>query len=225
MDKGLIKKILSCGAALLLVVVAYYGSYLPFKKSQTFIGALRSPETSKSIDSFERLLGFALKAPSPIGQEELVRNAGNMVMDIVRSSDGNPEFIKRLTDFLKTYYQPIIERGRGMSFTQNLYLLGALHELAALKFNEFLAKNASALDEKSVTAIKVLQGSYIEDAKGYFLAGKALSPTRPQFLYGLLDIYRIENDRDQVRAIGAQILSQWPNDDRTRQVLKEFLEK
>jgi hypothetical protein len=91
-----------------------------------------------------------------------------------------------------------------MSFGQNLYLLGALNEVALVKTRD---------------------PKYLVAAKRYFLMGLERGPKRPQFLYGMFDVYRAEGDVVKTQEIANQILAQWPTDERTRQALAEFLER
>ena len=192
--------VISSGFLLFLV---YYGSYLPLRKSQIFIDALRNVKSIRSPQDLASLLTPPLEAPSPIGQEELVRNASNLILDFVRQG-ANGEFLSQSLDFLEKYYTPIINRGRGMSFEQNLYLLGTLNEYAFIQ-----TKNP----KNFVTA------------KIYYLKGLELGPKRPQFLYGLFDLYRFEKNISELNKIKDQILSQWPDDKRTQQVYDQYMQE
>ena len=112
--------------------------------------------------------------------------------------------MKSLSDYLTSYYDPIITYGRGMSFGQNLYLLGAINELAFVQTKQLV---------------------YLQAADTYYNKGHDLGPKRPQFLYGLFDIYRMEGNSDKVKATVDQILAQWPNDTKTRGAYEEYLKK
>lgn len=196
-----LKKVLGVLLSAFILSVAYYGDYLPLNKSEAFISALRNLQGIKSLADFEQTFSVPLNMPSPIGQEELVRNTGNTVLNLVQQSN-NPDVVGKIIDFIESYYNPIIERGHGMSFEQNLYVLGALNESAF---------------------VKTKQARFLDDALKYYSKGLELGPKRPQFLYGLYDVYRIEGNVDGVKAIAEQILSQWPADDRVSSSLSEFL--
>jgi hypothetical protein len=196
-----LKKILGVLLSVFILSIAYYGSYLPLNKSEAFISALRSVQNIRSLADFEQTFSVPLNMPSPIGQEELVRNTANIVLNIVQQS-ANPDVIEKAIDFIESYYNPIIDRGRGMSFEQNLYILGAINESAF---------------------VKTKQARFLRDSEKYYREGLELGPKRPQFLYGLFDVYRIEGNVDGAKAIAAQILSQWPTDDRIESGLNEFL--
>jgi hypothetical protein len=107
-----------------------------------------------------------------------------------------------LMSYIQTYYGPILERGHGMSFTQNLYVLGVLNTLVFTKTRD---------------------PRYFIAARTYTEKGAELSPTRPQFLYALFDLYRVENNAPKVQEIGNRILSQWPGDERARSLLIEYM--
>jgi len=207
-----LKKFIGILAAVFVLSVAYYGSYLPLKKSQAFInsmreisGILRSVQNAEGLraampDIKERLSSvFAM--PSSIGQEELVRNAANLFLEILNSTN-DPALISEIMDFVTLHFQPILDRGSGMSFGQDLYIVGAMNELAF---------------------IKTQQARFLQAAKENYLHGYQLGPKRPQPLHGLFDIYRIEGNVDKTREIGEQILAQWPDEQRTREALANFL--
>jgi hypothetical protein len=204
MNNPLIKKIIAAAAIIFILYIAYYGSFLPLRKSQAFIKTLKGLQTIHSYDEFEKAFSVPLDIPSPIGQEELVRNTNNIVLNLLQRGGGNPELVISLVDFIERYYKPILERGRGMSFEQNLYVLGAINELAFFQTK---------------------QTKYLLAAENHYSQGLELGPRRPQFLYGMFDIYRIEGNVPQAKAIADRILKQWPNDTRTRDALADFLAK
>ena len=183
--------------------LAYYGSYLPLVKSQAFISALRSARGLGSFDEFKSTVSATLDMPSPIGQEEHVRNTTSLALNIIGSAD-DPNLIAQVVDFVVGYYEPIAKRGTGMSFGQDMYILGALHETAFLKTRD---------------------AKYFERAKFYFEKGLELGPKRPQPLYGLFDIYRLEGNIQGTQKIVDQILGQWPEDERVKAGFAEFLER
>jgi len=191
------KKTIAVLASLVVVSLVYYGSYLPLRKGQIFIEGTRNLENAKSLQEFEGAVSPALDAPGPIGQPELVRNVAGMVLNALRSSGDKPGIASALLDFIDGYYQPILAHDRGMSFEQDLFLMGTIYETAA---------------------VKTRQVSYLTTAEKYLRHGYELGPRRPQFLYGLLDIYRIENDVARATAIAEQIVAQWPTDTTTKGV-------
>lgn len=184
-----------------VLVILYYGTFLPLRKSQQFIGTLNNLGSARSIDDFQERLSVPLDAPSPIGQEELVRNASNVIMNLMQQSDTEAETIALMLEYLDRYYSPILDRGKGMSFGQNLYIAGVIYEFAAVK-----TKNPD----------------YLARSKEYFLRGLELGPNRPQSLYGLLDIYRLEGNAAQTRTIAERILELWPEDGRVRDLLNNM---
>lgn len=185
------------------ILVAYYGSYLPFSKSRAFISSMRTLGQTASLDSFKKTFSFPLDIPSPVGQEELVRQLGNISLNVVQQNN-NPKAIEDLVSYLESYYRPIVERNKGMSFSQDLYVLGSVNELAFLK-----------------TSNK----AFFDASKKYFERAVEYGPKRPQALYGIFDIYRLEGNVNGAKAVADQILSQWPNDDKTRSIITEFLKK
>lgn len=199
------KKIIAAAASIVIVILLYYGTFLPFRKSQVFISTMRSLGEAKNLDELTTKISVPLDYPSPYGQEELVRQVASLVTNIVSQSNTTPPLIDTLIrDFLNPYYDPIINKGRGMSFNQNLYVLGSLNEIAFIRTNE---------------------ASYLEAAEKYFTESYKLGPKRPQALFGLFDVYRAKGDVVKVTEISNQILSQWPKEERTRQAVKEFMDR
>ncbi len=184
--------------------IAYYGSYLPMRKAQMFIATLQGLQTpggqATSLQDLENKLSVPLDAPSPIGQEELVRNMANSVLSFVQQG-GNASSTAALIGYLNSYYDPILNAGKGMSFGQDLYLGGAINEIA------FAATG---------------DPTYIIAAQKWYQEGVALGPNRPQSLYGLFDVYRAENNASGTLEVGTTILKNWPTDTRIAQAMALF---
>ena len=199
--KPTLKKIVGVLIAIFILWIAYFGTLRPLTKSQIFINTLRNLNSARSLSDFKKILSVPLDYSSPIGQEELVRNSANIVLGLVQQNS-DPKLIADTLDYIESYYMPLINRGRGMSFEQNLYILGAINELAFTKTN---------------------QTNYLADAQKYYTEGLSLGPKRPQFLYGMFDVYRIEGNVTGAVSIAQQIMNQWPADTRTSQALDQFL--
>ena len=149
---------------------------------------LQNPSTAPtSLADVESRLSVPLNYPSPIGQEELVRNTANSVLSFVQQSQ-DATSSEDLVNFLMSYYNPILARGRGMSFGQDLYLVGAVNEIA---FAQTGATN------------------FLTTAQQYFEEANQDGPNRPQPLYGLFDIYRAEDNVASTTAVADKILANW----------------
>lgn len=200
--EGIIKKIIAILVSVFILSVAYYGNFLPLHMSRTFIATLRDLQSIKSLEEFESTMSVPLDIPSPVGKEELIRNMASIVMNLLQQND-KPEVMKEAIRFLDHYYDPIIARGVGMSFEQNLYVLGTINQLVFVRTH----------DE-----------NYFLKTKKYYEQGLALGPKRPQFLYGVFDIYRTEGNVEKSQEVADQILAQWPDDQRIRDGMAKFLE-
>lgn len=185
--------------------VAVYGSYLPMRKAQMFIATLQGLQTQQgqatSLQDLENKLSVPLDYPSPIGQEELVRNMANSILSFVQQG-GTPSSTAALIGFLNGYYDPILDQGKGMSFGQDLYLEGAINEIAFATTGD---------------------PTYLAAAQKWYQEGVTLGPNRPQSLYGLFDVYRAEGDVTDTIAVGTTILRNWPTDTNTQQALAAYL--
>lgn len=193
-------------AGIILVVVifgvAFYGSYMPMRKAQMFITTLQGLQTTPatSLTDLETRLSVPLDYPSPVGQEELVRNMANSVLAFVQQG-GNATSTAELIGYLNSYYNPILNAGKGMSFGQDLYIEGAINEIAFAQTGD---------------------PTYLIASQKWYLEGNQLGPNRPQPLYGLFDIYRAEGDTTDTIAIANTIINNW-NDPQIVSSLQTFL--
>lgn len=196
------KKVVAVVASALLLGTAYYGSYLPLRKAQMFIATLQGLQTTPptSLSDLETRLSVPLDAPSPIGQEELVRNTANSVLNFVQQSQ-DATSTGELIGFMMNYYNPILAQGKGMSFGQDLYLVGAINEIA-------FANTGNRM--------------YLAAAEQYYREGAQLGPNRPQPLYGLFDVYRAGGDASDTIAIAQKILQNWPTDQNVASAVMQF---
>ena len=186
----------------LILGVSAYGSYMPMRKAQMFIATLASLQTqpATSLQDLENRLSVPLNYPSPIGQEELVRNMANSVLAFVQQGP-DPTSTANLIGFMNSYYDPILNYGRGMSFGQDVYLEGAVNEIA-------FANTGNP--------------AYLQAATKWYEEAVQLGPNRPQGLYGLFDVYRAADNVTGTIQVGEKILANWPTDTRISQVLQQY---
>jgi hypothetical protein len=196
------KKIIAIALVVAILSIAYYGSYLPLRKAQGFIATLQGFQTSPvtSLSDLETRLSGPLDYPSPIGQEELVRNTANSILNFVQQSPSATATIE-MVNYLMSYYNPILDRGTGMSFGQDLYLAGAINEIAFARTGDT---------------------DMLAAADKYYSEGVALGPNRPQPLYGLFDVYRAEGNVSGTIMVANTILTNWPSDSSIRQAVAQF---
>ena len=197
------KKVIAVVVSIAILSIAYYGSYRPLRKAQSFIATLQSLQSSpaSSLTDLENRLSVPLDYASPIGQEELVRNAANSVLTFVQNSQ-NATATVELVNYITSYYNPIISQGKGMSFGQDLYLMGAINELSFAH-----------------TGIV----GFLQAAQTYYEEANQLGPDRPQALYGLFDVYRAEGNVPKATAVAQHILKNWPGDQNVQAALAAFL--
>jgi hypothetical protein len=198
-----LKKVIALLIAVAILWIAYYSNYLPLQKSKAYITALRGIGGGqyRSVDEFQRGFSTALDLPSPIGHEELVRNMGSTVVNIMNQNRGNPQLINAMSNYVETYFEPIITSGRGMSYNQNLFLLANMNQLAYVYTRDT---------------------KYLERSLGYYERGVEIAPRRPQFLYGLFDTYRLARNTSGAIEVGEKVLAIWPDDQRMIQALTEL---
>lgn len=198
----LFKKIISILGVGVVGLLIYYGSYAPFKKSAQYIDTIQGLSNISSLKQLADEFGKSLDKEAPFGHPELVRNLGNLVTGLVDSNgQANPDIVEPLMQYIDGYYQPMLARGKGMSYGQDLYIVGTL--------------NAVAYSRTS-------KSEYLEKAQAYYEQGLAMSPRRPQFLYGLLSVYEQKGDVQKAKEKAEEILSLWPEDARTRTTLEQL---
>lgn len=197
-----LKKAIGFTATVAILLVAYAGNYLPLRKSQAFIEASQKSASAQSLDGFVAIMSVPLDRYSPIGQEELVRNTANNLLNVVRAVP-NPQLSVAILEYINRYYEPIIAREGGMSYMQDLYIMGIFHQTVYQKTGD---------------------PKYLETSRMYFQKAHDLGPTRPQPLYGLFDSYRMEKNNVETVRLGEQILGLWPADESVRAVVEEARE-
>ncbi len=203
MSNSTIRSIIASVLAVIVAMAWYFGSYRPFQKSQIFVRVISAKNSFQSLHELEDTFGEVFDYPSPIGQEELVRNMTSYILNFIQQTN-DPNLIVPLTQYAERYYAPIIARGSGMSFGQDLYLMGVINE---------------------VTLVKTKDPKYLTAAHNYYAKALELGPMRPQALFGMFDVYRFEGNVEGAKKIADQILAQWPNETKTRDALANFLKQ
>lgn len=178
------------GAALI------YGTYLPYRKSTLFITAIQTTQDATSLQDFLTPYMAALEAPSPIGQQELVRNFASTVSSVannLRQSQQNlrPELVRALGATLDRYALPVISVRSGASQAQTFYALASAYDAL------------DAIDES-----KEFRGRTDQ----LLHRGIELSPDRPQFLYMLVDFAQQHGSEAEQLGYLEHILRLWPTD-------------
>jgi len=193
------KKFVSLFSAAVIVFLMYFGSYLPFKKSQLLIDSMINLQAQKIrtlqdfFDNFNKPLDFF----SPVGQEESIKVLGERISPLIQNKPP-PEIARALLDYLDQEFNRLPENN-SLGYHQDLSVLASAHEINWFSYKE----------KKD-----------FELAQKYFLKGLEKSPKRPQYLYGLFEFYRLSNLNAQSRLIGEKILDYWPQDQRIVEALK-----
>lgn len=187
--------------AILVIVLAvlsvYNGSFRVYKKANAYINAVKSHITS--VEGLEREYGKALSYKSPIGEEEVVRFYANDVVTILSSGKNPEEITGEIMKFSRTFIDPQIEKTNGLNHAQLLYVMGT----AYIKMWEQYQKQ-----------------EYFDKVVGYYTEGLKINDERPQFLYGLFDLYANAGKKDEAKQIGEKILSIWPDDKKIPKILE-----
>lgn len=196
-----LEKIIKFIAAPLGIVLAslslIYGAILPFRKSQLFIQAMHQASQSRSVVEYMGTFNKALDFYSPVGQAEDIRFLENQIGSIVAQKPP-----QQVADALVMYADSIsrvTQSGKHSSnFVQEIVILGSIHETNFRDYKE--------------------QRDY-DAALALFEKGLILSPKRPQFLYGLLQLYSDAGEQEKAEEAAKEILSIWPNDERVQKII------
>lgn len=200
MTSTFLSKLIAVLLFLVIFISWYYGTYLPFRKSQLLILSIQGASAAKSLLDFKDAFSAALDFNSPVGQSESVKHMVNTVFNVVSQLNIPAEGLTDIIGFAEKYSQPILEAKQGDGLTQQFYVVGDLYRAAALKY-----KNPE----------------YLKKAEEIYKEGLVLSPKRPQFLYGLLQVYLEENNVEGANEIMKKILEYWPNDPEIQKMIKK----
>src|SRR3989344_2979108 len=83
-NRKIARQVIAIAASAFLVWLIYFGSYLPWQKSRTFIFTLQAMGQMRSVEEVKNAFNVAFSIPSPIGQEELVRHFSSVILSTVQ---------------------------------------------------------------------------------------------------------------------------------------------
>lgn len=197
------KRIIAVGVTVVALVALICGTYLPYRKSRMYITALENSGSAKTLDEFLAPFMRALDAPSPSGQEELVRNFSGTVGSIINNAQAgaNETLVRAIGATLDRYATPVIERRSGLSQAQTFYTLGETYRI---------------IDSHDDT-------KNFRERYGLMLhRGIEISPDRPQFLYALVDWEMRYGSNDEALKYAERVKELWPSDINIDRVLREL---
>ena len=91
-----IKKIVIVIVIVIVLFAIYYGSFLPLRKSQSLVRAMRSVGAARTVDDLEKILSQSLDFYSPVGQDEIMRQVANLILDVLMQQKDLPQEETRL---------------------------------------------------------------------------------------------------------------------------------
>ena len=180
------KIIIAFVITVIILVLVYFGSILPFQKSRLYIDAVRSASQIKSVQEFNKLFDKALDFYSPVGHGEVVYAYLNVVIGIIQNQQ-DKNIAEILLKEADKRMEPILKEDKGNAFFQSLYSYALLYELAGNKFNN---KN------------------YYQKAADIYEIALRHSPNRPMLLYGLFRSYNALSNVEKIKEI-AEIISKY----------------
>ncbi|KKT89077.1 MAG: hypothetical protein UY32_C0015G0002 [Candidatus Jorgensenbacteria bacterium GW2011_GWC1_48_8] len=186
--------ILKISAAVLIIASAagwWFGAYLPFQKSKRFIEVIRSGSVIKTIDELERRFNAVLDFYSPVGEAEAIGFFADQMVNVLGTKPP-ADVGERLIAYTEEKARPVLENPESPELTKVFLKVASLNEVGWIIYQK---------------------EEYFRRAENYLLEGLKISPNRPQYLYGLFNLYASVGDRERVKAIGEEILRFWPNDE------------
>ena len=151
---------------------------------------------AKSMDEVLGLVSGPLNQESPIGQEETLKWAADVVDTLIEKYGAKlPGIVAPLMQLLEHYYGPYVGRELPATFGGNLLLAGTANLRAYTVLHE---------------------RKYLDAARRYFELGLAHSPARPDFIYPLFDVYVTAGDLHGAKQVGSLIATYWPGDSEER---------
>lgn len=197
----LIKKSVIVIVIVIVLFAMYFGSILPFRKSQLYINAqIGLSKGIRSLQEFNALFEPALDFYSPVGQDEVVSGYLRILIDLTEKQS-NKDVVDILIRQAEARMSPILEKQKGFSFSQNIYNLASIYAIAAIKFNDAI---------------------YYQKGVEMFRLGLEHSPNRAMFLFGLFNLYQFKGDEKGMKEIGETILKYWPGDEGIKNIISNF---
>ncbi len=179
--------------AIFIVVVfvgLYFGAYLPYKKANAFITTIHLLQSVESVDELKYRFDEVLNINSPVARDEVAGFTLNQLTNLIRN--GLSEEVGGLiVGYAEEIARPILADPQSPELTKTILKMGIVYQTAW-----------------SVYENKV----YAEAAENLYLRGLEVSPDRPQFLYGLFDLYLSEGRVREAIEVGEQITAIWPAD-------------
>jgi len=194
------KKIIAFLITIFILILMYQGAYLPLRKSQLYIDAISQLQSGAihSLQDFAGVFDLALGYYSPIGQDEEVSYYTGGVLANIINQQSNPGVVDALLKDAERWMNPIINAGKGIGYSQNLYNFAMIYQMASQKL-----KNVD----------------YLNKSVDLFYQGLENSPNREIFLEGLLNDYEIGGDTAKAKEVGKTILKYWPD----KQDIQKFI--
>lgn len=187
-----IKQFLIIAVIILAILSIIFGSYLPLAKSRRFITGLRSISSIKTIDQFKTNFDRAFKFYSPVGDEEITKFLSGDILQIISQKNQSEAVSRALVDYIEPYlFQDNV---------RHLLVAGQMYEVLWQKYGK----------EED-----------FQKSENYFQKAFTIGPKLPPVLYGMLDLYRLRGDTENIKKIGEIILKYWPDDERIKEILKQ----
>lgn len=183
-------KILSAILIIAALLSVVFGSILPFLKAERYVNFARVSPSATTIEEFESDARNALDFSSPIGQEETTKFILSGIRDILHNPNLPTSMAEELVRFIEPY-----------AFKNDVRHLAAMGDMYSVLWAKYGDESAFAKSEE------------------YYRKALAIGPNLPPILYSLMTIYQIKDDKAKINEVAKTILSYWPNDDFTRNLL------
>lgn len=193
------KQLIAAIIILVAIGMGYFGAYLPLRKGQIHIAAISELQSGniRSVGDFNALFDNDFNFYSPVGQDEIISHYLGNLANIINQQT-NRQIADIFVKQAENVMAPTLKIKRGFSFNQNLYTLGSIYKIAAIKFK----------DE-----------NYYEKSIEIFNEGLEYSPNRLMFLKGIFELYAFHGEMEKALEIGHVILKYYPDESKVREFI------
>jgi tetratricopeptide (TPR) repeat protein len=176
-------------STIIILTLLYFGAFLPLRKAQLYINAVRGASEIRSVQEFNKLFDGVLDFYSPVGHGEVAYAYLNVLINATQNQQDSVivEILLKEADRLM---EPIIKADKGPAYFQALYSYGLLYELAANKFKD---------------------NGYFQKAADIYEIAYKHSPGRPTLLYGIFRTNYALGNVEKVKKITEIIARSFPN--------------
>lgn len=192
------KQSIALSLTVFIVIIVYYGAFLPLKKSQLYINAMRNMPTIRTLGDLDNNFKKVFNFYSPVGHDEIISSYVGNMLNLV-ASQRDKATVDALIFQIENNAENVLKTNNRFNYGQTIFSMGLIYQISGKKFSD---KN------------------YQEKAIKIFEKGLKYNSKRSTFVYGLFDTYRDMGKNSKAKEIGESILKYWPSDKEVSEFIK-----